>query len=64
MGHIGNDGFDLYFGVDSAQLVGGGDSFGQTVGDVLLVVQNLPLQIVEFEKISIHDPHETYAGAD
>ena len=63
MRDVGNDRLDLDLGIDAPQLVRGRDRLRQSVGHVLLIVQHLPLQVVEFEKIAIHDPHESDARA-
>jgi hypothetical protein len=62
--NVGDDGFDFNFRVDAAEFVGGGDSFWQTVGNVLLVVEYLALQVIKLDEIAIHDSHEANARAN
>src|SRR6187401_1740480 len=63
MSHVGNDRLDLHFGVDSAELIRGRDRLRQSVGDVLFIVEHLPLQIVELEKIAVDDSYEAHPCA-
>ena len=53
---IGDDRFDLDLGIDGAELFGGGDRFGQVRGNVGLIEEHLPLQVIEFDKVPIDDP--------
>jgi hypothetical protein len=60
---IGNNRFDLDLGIDTAEFVRSCNRLGQTASDVLFVVQHLPLEIVEFEKIAIDDADQADARA-
>ena len=64
MRDVGDDRLDGDGRVDEAQLVGGGDGFGERGGDVLFVVEELPLEIVELDEVAIDDADEADAGAD
>ncbi len=55
MRQVGDHRFDDDFGIDLPQLVGGGNCLRQAVGDILFVVENLPLQIVELEKVAVDE---------
>jgi hypothetical protein len=39
-------------------------TFGKPFGHVLFVVQDLALQVVQFQKIPVDDPQESDAGPD
>ncbi len=58
---IGHDAFHLDVGVHSSQLPFGGDGFGQIVGQILLIKEQLPLEVVQFDKIPIHHRQMAHA---
>ena len=60
---VGNDGLDGDGGVDPGQLAAGGLGLGQVVGDVLLVEQRLPLQVVQLDEVAVDDPQTTPKAA-
>ena len=60
---VGHDGFHFHLRVHLPQLFGSGDRLGQVPGDVLLVEENLPLQVVHFDVITVYDPDPAYSGS-
>lgn len=50
---VGDDWFDGDFAVDLFEFFCGGDCFGEMLLDVVFVKQNLPLEIAEFDEISV-----------
>ena len=46
------------------QLARGGLGLGQVVGDVVLVEQHLPLEVVRLDEVAVDDADEADAGAD
>ena len=55
--------FDLDVTVDRLQSLLRGDRFGQSRGDIRFVIQHLPLQVVQFQKIPIDNPQPAHSGA-
>ncbi len=62
--HIGDDRFDRHFGVDSSKSSSGGNNFGQVIGHILFIEQNLTLQITEFDEVSIDNTNMPHASSD
>ena len=54
--------FDRDLRIDLVQLASRRLCLGQLIGDVLLIEQDLPLEVVEFEEVAIDDPQEPHAG--
>ena len=50
--------------VDRPQLARGGLGLGQVVGDVVLVEEHLPLEVVRLDEVAVDDPDVADAGAD
>ena len=48
--------------VDRPELPRGGLGLGQVVGDVFLVEQDLPLQVVGLDEVAVDDPEVAHAG--
>ena len=61
-GSIRYDRLDLYFGIDPAQLLSGGDRLGESSRDVPLIEKNLPLQVAALNKVAIHEPDVAHSG--
>ena len=60
---VGNDGVDLDLVIDLLQTPGGGDGFGDLLGGVALVEEDLALEIGQLDEVAIDDSQETDAGA-
>ena len=60
---VGYQRLDGDLGIDFGELRGGGNRLGQLGGDVLFVEQDLPLEVVCFQKIAIHDAQVAHAAA-
>ena len=56
---IGDDWFKRYRRVDLLQVLRGCDSFGEHVFDIVFFKQNLPLEVADFQKVSIDDPQKS-----
>ena len=48
----------------SAELARGGLGLGQVVGDVVLVEEDLPLEVVRLDEVAVDEPDVADAGAD
>ena len=59
---IGDDRFDFDLGIDLRQPILGRDRLGQAGGHVVLVVEHLPLQVVQLQEVAIDDPQLADAG--
>ena len=61
---VRDDWIKRYRRVDSLQVLSGCDGFGEHVFDIVFFKQNLPLEVADFQKVSINDPQKSHAGAN
>jgi hypothetical protein len=61
---VGDDRLDLDRAVDPAELARGGLGLGEVVGDVLLVEEDLPLEVVRLDEVAVDEPDVADPGAD
>ena len=59
---VGDVGFDFDFGVEGANLAGGGDGLGQRLGGVGLVEEYLALQIAGLHVVAVNDAQVADSG--
>ncbi|MEY2727522.1 MAG: hypothetical protein RLZZ458_3389 [Planctomycetota bacterium] len=60
---VGDDGFDVDFGVDSTEPAVCSDGFGELFGGVGFVEEDLALEVGEFDEVAIDDADVSDAGA-
>jgi hypothetical protein len=60
---VGDNGFDVDFGVDSTEAAVGGDGFGELLVGVVFVEEDLALEVGEFDEVAIDDADVSDAGA-
>jgi len=61
---IGYQGSDFDLGIDAAELAGGGLGLGQILGNILLIEEGLPLKVIQFDKIAVHNGYMPDPGPD
>ena len=60
---VGDVRLDLDFGVEAANLAGGGDGLGQRFGGIGLVEQHLALQVAGLDVVAVDDAQVADSGA-
>src|SRR5262249_34259609 len=58
---IGNDRIESYAAVDFCQFSPGGNRFGERIRNILLIIENLPLEIAQLDEITVNQPQKTDA---